>query len=115
MQFKKVVDSQTGLEKAVAETTAYLKQPLEFDRVNSNGKSFSIFSAETSTGQTISGIVYENMADKLDLDQGSQILVQADATDIVAGVNNHWSPVFTSVSAVSDSDKSAAQAFLDSL
>ena len=115
IDFKKVVDSSTGLEKAVGETTAYIKQPLVFDRVNTNGKPYAIFTAQTEGGQTVSGIVYENMADKLGLSEGSEMIIQTDVNEIINGVNNHWSPVFTSVSAVSSSDKSAAQAFLDSL
>jgi len=100
---------------ASAKTKATLTQSLTFDKVNSNGKAYSVFSAKTVDGQTVSGIIYENLADKIGADMGTEITLTADASDIVAGINNHWSPSFDVVSAVSDADKASAQAFLDSL
>jgi len=98
-----------------AKTTGVLTQELSFDKTNSNGKAYSIFSAKTVDGATVSGIIYKNLADKIDAGNGSTIELHASVHDIQQGVNNHWSPAFTSVSAVSDADKASAQAFLDSL
>jgi len=100
---------------ASAKTKATLSQSLSFDRVNSNGKAYSVFTAKTAEGQTVSGIIYQNLADKLGADVGSEVTLTADAQDILQGVNNHWSPSFDVVSSVSDADKASAKAFLDSL
>jgi len=98
-----------------AKTTGTISQELVFDKTNKNGKSYSIFSAKTVDGATVSGIIYKNLADKIGATAGSQIELHASIQDIQQGINNHWSPAFTSVSPVSDADRDAAQAFLDSL
>jgi len=95
--------------------SAQITSNLVFNKTNTNGTSYAVFTAKREDGATISGTIYENMAEKLGCANGSEIEVAISCEDILAGHNNHYSPVFSTVSDVTKADMDAAKAFLDSL
>jgi len=116
MKFTTRLNKSTNLVEAVAQVEATIESIEVVSKSNSNGKSYGFIHARNDNG-LMTGIAYQNTHSAYNgvAEIGDTVMLEALASEVASGVNNHWNLALPSASEVVKADADAASAFLASL
>ena len=116
MKFTTRLNKSTNLVEAVAQVEATIESIETSSNTNSNGKAYGFIHARNANG-LMTGIAYAKTQDAYNgaATVGDTVMLEALASEVASGINNHWNLTLPSASEVVASDVNAAKAFLASL